>query len=229
MSERQPEWVAFDLDGTLIDSERIWDEVRRDFVTANGGRWCEGAQQAMMGMRTQEWAEYLHRDLGVALSARAIAEGVVQQVIDRLTQRLPILAGASAVLARLANAFELGLATSAALPVAQAVLEKTGWNKIFAAVVSADEVARGKPAPDVYLRVVEALGADRAHTAAIEDSGNGIRSAHAAGLAVVAIPNLEYPPEPDALALAARVIPRIELLDAELIREAIAQFGSGLR
>lgn len=214
-------WVVFDLDGTLIESEQIWDEVRFDFVTSHGGRWQDGAQRAMMGMRTQEWARYIHGDLGVALPADAIADAVVARVIDRLSKRLPILPGAADALGRLANAFTLGVATSSARRVANAVLELTGWNGIFAAVVSADEVARGKPAPDVYLRALDVLNADRRSTAAIEDSGNGIRAAHAAQLPVVAIPNRAYPPEDDALALAARVMPNLELVDVPLIADVL--------
>jgi HAD superfamily hydrolase (TIGR01509 family) len=215
------DWVIFDLDGTLIESEQIWAEVRRRFVLAYGGRWHDGAQAAMIGMRTNEWAAYVHADLGVALDPDRIAQIVVNEVKDRLMRELPIIPGAEGALERLAAAFQLGLATSAALPVAQAVLQKTGWTKFFRVVVSADEVPRGKPAPDIYLRALELLNADAARTAAVEDSANGIRSAHAAQLAVVAIPNRAYPPDAGALALAARVLPSLNDLDASTIRAVL--------
>jgi beta-phosphoglucomutase-like phosphatase (HAD superfamily) len=211
--------VVFDLDGTLIDSEQIWRDVRRDFVTANGGRWHSGAQAAMMGMRTEEWATYIHDELGVALAPRDIADRVVEGVADRLRDP-PILHGADAALQRLAKEFRLGLASSAALPVARTVLAATGWKEVFAVVVSADEVRRGKPAPDVYLRALELLDADPARTAAVEDSASGIRSAHAAGLAVVAIPNQHFPPGADALSLAARIVANLDGLTVSVIREA---------
>jgi HAD superfamily hydrolase (TIGR01509 family) len=204
--------VVFDLDGTLIESEGIWRDVRREFVETHGGLWREGAQAAMIGMRTDEWARYIHDDLGVALPPAAIAQQVVAAVVARL-QPPPVLPGADAALERLEPAFRLGLATSASLPVAQSVLATTGWNRIFEVVVSSDAVARGKPAPDVYLRALELLHAKPALTAAIEDSGNGIRSAHAAGIAVIAIPNKEFPPEAGALALASRVIENLDALD----------------
>jgi HAD superfamily hydrolase (TIGR01509 family) len=210
-------WVVFDLDGTLIESEQIWAQVRQRFVLAHGGRWHDGAQAAMIGLRTNEWAAYMHRDLGVALDPSEIAPIVINEVNDRLTRELPILPGAEAVLERLAAAYILGLATSAALPVAQTVLRKTGWTKFFAVVVSADEVARGKPAPDVYLRALQLLHADAARTAAVEDSGNGISSAHAAHLAVVAIPNRAYPPDAASLTLAACVLPSLDDLNVETI------------
>lgn len=213
--------VIFDLDGTLIESEQLWAEIRREFVIAHGGRWHEGAQAAMMGMRTQEWAHYMHDELGVTLPANAIAQRVVNAVAGRLSQRVPVLPGADATLERFSSAFRLGLATSAALAVAQTVLAKTGWEKLFAVVVSADEVSRGKPAPDVYVRALELLSADPVRTAAIEDSANGIKSAHAARLAVVAIPNRAYPPDAAALALATCVVTNLDDLHVAAIREML--------
>jgi beta-phosphoglucomutase-like phosphatase (HAD superfamily) len=214
--ERQS--VIFDLDGTLVETEQIWRDVRRRFVTTHGGRWNACAAAAMIGMRTSEWADYIHADLGVALPAGEIAKAVVAGVIARL-QTVPVLRGAPGALERLAGAFRLGLATSASLPVAAAVLEKTGWRRFFEVVVSADDVQRGKPAPDVYLRTLELMGADPNRTAAVEDSANGIRSAHAAGLAVIAIPNREFPPDAGSLALASKVLPNLDALDVALVRE----------
>lgn len=215
------EWIVFDLDGTLIESEQIWRDVRRDYVVECRGRWHDDAQRAMMGMRTQEWACYMHDALGVDRSPAAIEEQVVARVIGRLSNGIPIIPGADVALERLAAAFALGLATSSALAAAQFVLTKTGWRKYFATVVSADSVARGKPAPDVYLRALKLLDAEAERSAAIEDSANGIRSAQAARLAVVAVPNREFPPDAAALALAAVVVPTLERLDASTIRAAL--------
>lgn len=215
------ECVVFDLDGTLIESEQVWHDVRLAYVSDHGGRWNEGAQQAMMGMRTQEWAAYIRTDLGVDQSESAIARDVVNGVIASLSSHLPILPGAQEALERLSGAFRLAVATSSAFPVAQSVLRETGWDEMFEAVVSADQVARGKPAPDVYLQAIEALGADAARSAAIEDSTNGLRSAAAAGMITIAIPNRAYPPEPSALALAARVIPSLGELDVPLVRRVL--------
>jgi beta-phosphoglucomutase-like phosphatase (HAD superfamily) len=146
---------------------------------------------------------------------------VIAAVVARL-QPPPVLPGADAAIRRLEPAFRLGLATSASLPVAQSVLATTGWKRFFEVVVSADVVARGKPAPDVYLRALELLHAQPALTAAIEDSSNGIRSAHAAGIAVIAIPNKEFPPDAGALALASRVIENLDALDATVVCGVLA-------
>ena len=215
-------WVVFDLDGTLIDSEQIWADVRRRFVLTHGGTWHDQAQATMIGMRTTEWAQYIRNDLGVALPPEEIARLVVDAVSAELAQSIPILPGAQAALERLAPVYPLGLATSAALAVARTTLETTGWGRIFKVVVSADEVARGKPAPDVYLRALELLEAAPDQSAAVEDSANGIRSAAAAELAVIAIPNAGYPPDADALACATTVLPNLTMLETSVIEDAIA-------
>lgn len=204
--------VIFDLDGTLVETEQVWRDVRRDFVLTHGGLWHDGAQETMIGMRTEEWAQYIHDDLGVALPPSEIARLVVDGVVAALRNDVPILPGAQEVLDRFSREVRLGLATSAARPVADAVLERTGWKRFFEVVVSADEVTRGKPEPDVYLRALQLMQADPATTEAVEDSTNGIRAAHAAGLRVIAVPNREFPPKPDALALAARVISNLYAL-----------------
>jgi len=203
--------VIFDLDGTLVETEQVWRDVRRQFVETHGGRWHDGAQSTMIGMRTAEWAQYIHDDLGVALPTDEIAKLVVDGVVAAL-RNVPVLPGAEAALARASQGHRLGLATSAARPVAETVLETCDWNRFFDVVVSADDVARGKPAPDVYLRALQLMNADAARTFAVEDSTNGIRSAHAAGLRTIAIPNHEFPPSADALALAWHVIPNLDAL-----------------
>ncbi len=214
--------VIFDLDGTLIESEQIWRDVRHAFVVEHGGHWVDGAQDQMIGMRTTEWSRYMHDDLGVALPPQAIGEQVVRTVAQQLARDAPVLPGAAQALERLATAFPLGLATAAARAVAETVLAKTGWTKYFDVVVSADDVARGKPAPDVYLRALQLMGADPRRTAAVEDSANGIRSAHAAKLAVIAIPNRAFPPDREALALADRVLATIGALDVATINDVLA-------
>lgn len=215
------EYVIFDLDGTLVETEQVWRDVRKAFALEHGGCWHENAQATMIGMRTDEWARYMHEDLGVGMDVKEIARRVIDEVVQRL-RTVPIVPGAAEALERFSHAFRLGLATSAARPIAEAVLATTGWSDYFDAVVSADDVERGKPEPDVYLRAVEQLKADPQRTAAIEDSTNGLRSAHAAGLAVIAIPNREFAPHETALSLASRVIDKLDDLDVELVKEVIA-------
>jgi HAD superfamily hydrolase (TIGR01509 family) len=210
--------VVFDLDGVLLDSEQVWDEVRRDLVAREGGTWRPDATAAMMGMSSPEWSAYLHDELGVAMPADAISEAVVAGVVARYDEQLPLLPGARDAVTRLAAHWPLGLASSSNRPIIEHFLDASGLRNSFAVTVSSEEVARGKPAPDVYLAAVERLGAAPARCVAIEDSSNGIRSAAAAGLAVVAVPNPHFPPAPDALALAATVLDGLSALTPEVIR-----------
>ncbi|HUA10309.1 MAG TPA: HAD family phosphatase [Candidatus Acidoferrales bacterium] len=219
-------WVIFDLDGTLIESEQVWRDVRRAFVLTHGGRWHDGAQSTMIGMRTTEWARYIHDDLGVPLAPEEIARDVALLVAQRLREDIPVLPGAQRVLERLALSYPLAIATSASRIVAETVLAKTGWERYFRVVVSADEVTRGKPAPDVYLRALEIAHADPRVSAAVEDSTNGILSARAAGLAVIAVPNREFPPTPGALASASEIVANLDAIDAALVERAIARGSS---
>ncbi len=214
--------VIFDLDGVLVDSESVWDQARRGVVADNGGSWKPQATTAMMGMSSPEWSRYLHDELGTALEPDEISSRVVQRVLDAYRREVPALPGAVDAVRRLASRWPLGLASSANRPVIDAVLEHTGLTACFAATVSGDEVRRGKPAPDVYLAAASKLGVDPAGAAAVEDSGNGLRSAAAAGMVVIAIPNREFPPAEDALALADLVLGSI----AELTPQAIDRYTS---
>ena len=209
--------VIFDLDGTLIESEQIWRDVRHAFVVEHGGHWRNGAQEQMIGMRTTEWASYIHDDLAVALDPEAIAEQIVSAVVTRLAKAVPIFPGADDALRRLAAVFPLALATAAARPVAETAIAAAGWQKYFEVIVSADDVAHGKPEPDVYLRALTLMRADPQRTAAIEDSANGIRSAYAAQLSVIAIPNREFAPDSASLSLARCVLDTIALLNVETV------------
>jgi HAD superfamily hydrolase (TIGR01509 family) len=215
------EAVVFDLDGVLIESESVWDDARRAVVAETGGHWRDLATRAMLGMSAPEWSRYVRDELDVPLSPEEINVRVVANVLDRYRHALPLLPGAVAAVRRLAARWPLGLATSSNRPVIDAVLEAAGLSDCFAVTVSGDEVARGKPSPDVYLEATRRLGVTAADAAAVEDSSNGLRAAAAAGMVVIAIPNREFPPSEDALALANRVLPSLEELTSEAILDAV--------
>jgi HAD superfamily hydrolase (TIGR01509 family) len=196
------EGVIFDLDGVLVQSEEVWDEVREAYVRAHCGRYDERAQRDMMGMSSPEWSGYIHERLGVVASPSQISADVVRLMSARYREKLPLVPGAREAVERLARRFTLAIASSSNRPLIDDVLELSGLAHFFRASVSSEEVARGKPAPDVYLEAASRIGIDPALCAAIEDSHNGIRSAKAAGMRVVAIPNLSYPPDEEALAAA---------------------------
>jgi HAD superfamily hydrolase (TIGR01509 family) len=210
--------VVFDLDGLLLDTERLWDEVREGLARERGGRWSERAQADMMGMSSPEWSRYMHDVVGLRESPDDIAAEVVRRMEARYRERLPLIVGAREAVERLAARWPLGLASSSNRPLIDLALETGGLAPFFAATVSSEEVASGKPAPDVYLEAVRRLGVDPARAAAVEDSRNGLRSAHAAGLRVVAIPNAHFPPDEDSLALADVVLDSL----ADLTPESVA-------
>ncbi|HET8683569.1 MAG TPA: HAD family phosphatase [Micromonosporaceae bacterium] len=198
--------VIFDLDGVLVDSEPVWEQVRRSYVAERGGRWLPDSQRRIMGMSTPEWAGYLSHELGVGADPEEVAAAVVQRVGAAYRERLPLLPGAVEAVRRMGERWPLGLASSSARPLIDQVLDASGLSSAFAVTVSTEEVSRGKPAPDVYLAVAGKLGVPPVACVAVEDSSNGLRSAHAAGAVVVAVPHPRYPPDPDALATARLVL-----------------------
>jgi HAD superfamily hydrolase (TIGR01509 family) len=125
--------------------------------------------------------------------------------------------GAVEAVRRLAAHWPLGLASSSPRSLIDHVLAEAGLGSAFAVTLSTEEVARGKPAPDAYLTVAEKLGIAPARCAAVEDSSNGLRSAATAGMVVIAVPHPRYPPDPDALALAERVLSTLDDLTPDLL------------
>ena len=214
--------VVFDMDGVLIESEEVWDSVREAYVRERGGRYDEEIQRAMMGMSSQEWSRYLHEVAGVGDAPDAINDAVVERMLAAYRVQLPLIDGAVDAVQRLAARYPLAVASSSNRPLIDTVLEIAGLKQYFRATVSSEEVARGKPAPDVYLETARRLDVPPARCAAVEDSHSGIRSAKAAGMRVVAIPNPSYPPDEDALAQADGVIRTLDELTPELIASGSA-------
>jgi len=214
------EAVVFDLDGVIVDSEHLWDDVREELARERGGRWHERAQADMMGMSAPEWSRYMHDVVGLSESPDEIDELVVAGMLQRYAERLPLIDGAVDAVRRVADSFRLALASSSNRSVIDAVLDAAGLTALFEATVSSEEVGRGKPAPDVFLEAARRLDLPPERCAAVEDSGNGIRAAHAAGMRVLAIPNRRYPPPDDALALSDVVLASVDELRVAAIRGA---------
>jgi HAD superfamily hydrolase (TIGR01509 family) len=217
--------VVFDLDGLLLDTEQLWDEVREALTRERGGRWHDRAQPDMMGMSSVEWSRYMHDVLGVADPPEAINRLVVERMLERYRERLPLVDGAVEAVRRLAERWPLGLASSSNREVIDAALEQMGVADLFQATVSSEEVAHGKPAPDVYLEVARRLGVAPENAVAIEDSANGIRSAKVAGMRVIAIPNAHYPPPDEVLADANAVLASLAELTPGAVESASSRPG----
>ncbi|WP_336082131.1 HAD family hydrolase [Nocardia sp. SSK8] len=212
--------VVFDMDGVLIDSEPVWEQVKREYVELKGGRWQPDSQHRMMGMSTTEWAAYLSDDLGVAMPLEDISTKVIDLMADRYAHHVPLLPGAVDAVQRCAGQWKLGLASSSPRSLIDLALAKAGLLEYFSAILSTEEVGRGKPAPDVYLTIAQRLGVDPSACTAVEDSSNGLRSAHAAGMRLIAVPRPEYPPEHDALVEADAVLDTLDQLTPEVVTGA---------
>ena len=213
------EAVVFDLDGVILDTEEVWEEVRREYVAEHGREFLPDSQTRMMGMSTGEWSRHLSEDVGVPRTPEQVAADVLGRMAGRYREALPLIPGSMAAVRRLAERFPLALASSSARILIDQVLATAGLSDAFRTTLSTEEVARGKPAPDVYLAAVERLGLDPGACAAVEDSSNGLRAAGAAGLAVVAVPHGVYPPAADALALASLVIESLDELTVEAVEK----------
>ena len=206
------EAVVFDLDGLLLDTEQLWDEVREELARERGGRWHAGAQADMMGMSSPEWSRYMHDTIGLRETPDEIADEVVRRMQERYRERLPLLPGAREAVERLAARWPLGLASSSNRPLIDLALEIGDLARFFRVTVSSEEVIRGKPSPEVYFEAARRLDVEPPDAAAIEDSRSGIRSAHAAGMRVVAIPNAHFPPDEESLALSDVVLSSLDEL-----------------
>ncbi|WP_030170585.1 HAD family hydrolase [Spirillospora albida] len=209
--------IVFDLDGVLIDSEPVWEEVRRAYVDERGGRWLPDTQERLMGMSTAEWAGHLASDLIGGVTAEEVAYEVIDRMSQRYARDLPLLPGAREAVRRMADHRPLGLSSSSPRALIDLVLARLGLDALFRVTVSTEEVESGKPAPDGYLAVAAQMEVAPEQCLAIEDSANGLRSAHAAGMAVIAVPRPAHPPAEDALALADHMADNLDELTAELV------------
>ncbi len=218
--------VIFDLDGVLIDSEQVWSAAKEQLVRERGGTWRADASQRMLGMSSPEWSSYLRDELGVDMAPEDISRAVVKRLARIYRQRLPLIPGARAAVSSLAGRWRLGIASSSNRPIIDLVLDLAHLREFFATTVSSEEVAHGKPAPDVYLEAARRLDVPPVRCAAVEDSANGLRSAAAARMTVVAVPNREFPPGADALQLAAAVLDSIEQFSPELIERLDERQGA---
>jgi HAD superfamily hydrolase (TIGR01509 family) len=214
--------IVFDMDGVLIDSEQVWDDVREQLVGDWGGNYSREAQRAMMGMSSHEWSRYMHDELGVRQSHEEINDEVVRRMLERFRSDLPLIDGALDAVRELAATLPLAVASSSNRPLIDAVLDTAGIAGCFAATVSSEEVERGKPSPDVYLEAARRLGVAPGLCAAVEDSANGIRAARAAGMDVIAYPNEHYAPDAEALGLA-----RVVIFGLDELAGAVGALGRG--
>lgn len=218
--------VVFDMDGVLIDSEDVWLAVRQAFAAGIGRRWTAADQLATMGCSTDAWSQVMVQRLGLdgpgGMPASEVAAAVVDGLREHYRQHLPVRDGAVAAVQRLAARWPLALATGSPAKVGRFVLDAMGLAPLFAHCAFGDEVANGKPAPDIYRLALDRLGVGPGQAVGIEDSGNGIRSLHAAGMGIIAAPSPQYPVKAEVIALADACIDHLDELDAALVEHVAA-------
>lgn len=212
------EAVVFDLDGVIVDSEQVWDDVRERYTKEVGGTYTASAARDMMGMSSHEWSRYMADRLGVPGTPEEINAEVVRRMLARYGEAPPLIPGAVDAVRRIAAVWPLAIASSSNPELIEVVVAAAALEDVFPVRVSSQEVAAGKPAPDVYVEAARRLGVEPASCGAVEDSHNGLRSAKAAGMFVVAVPNPHYPPDPEATALADVVLGSIAELEPRLFR-----------
>jgi HAD superfamily hydrolase (TIGR01509 family) len=212
--------VVFDMDGVIVDSEQVWDEVRERYTRESGGTYTDSATRDMMGMSSLEWSRYMAEVLGVPGTPEEINAAVVERMLERYGENPPLIPGAVEAVRRCAERWPLAVASSSNPELIDVVLDAAGLRDLIRVAVSSQEVARGKPAPDVYLEAARRLGVDPQRCVAVEDSQNGIRSAKSAGMRVIAVPNPHFPPDEEALADADVVLRSIRELTPEVIEPA---------
>ncbi|MBA3234756.1 MAG: HAD family phosphatase [Chloroflexi bacterium] len=211
--------MIFDLDGVIVDSEIWWDEVRAAFAAGHDRTWTSDDQTAVMGANSAAWAKTMRERLDLAMPEADIERAIVDGVVDRYRREgAPKIDGAVDAVRRIAAGWPVAVASSAHADVIAAALDATGLGDCFKVVVSSDEVAHGKPAPDVYLEAAQRLAIDPAACLVIEDSRNGVRAGKAAGMTVVLVPNASVPPAPGTAELADLVVERLDQIDPADVR-----------
>ena len=211
--------VIFDMDGVLVDSEAYWLESRQEFAAAQGRTWTLDDQHAAMGRNTVEWAAFMRDRLHLEdWPLEAIIEPVRGGVIRRLEARLPLLPGAVEAVQTAASAYPVALASGSPTAVIDTVMRLTGLDQILRVRVYGDDIAHGKPAPDIYFEAARQLGARPDYCVGIEDSANGLKALHAAGMRAIAVPSPGFDLPPEVLALADRVLPSLDSFSLALLR-----------
>lgn len=216
--------VVFDMDGVLVESEDIWLEARTEFAASIGQVWTPEDQTATMGCNTAAWSRFMLQRLDLKARLGMDEAGVAHEIIHRMQAKyaahLPQRAGAVQAVRTAAAHYRVALASGSPRALGEAVLHATGLDEVLTVTMYGDEVEHGKPAPDIYLRVLERIGVAPADAVGVEDSGNGIRSLHAAGMGIIAAPSPGYPLAADVRAKAGALIDSLEDFSVALVEQA---------
>jgi HAD superfamily hydrolase (TIGR01509 family) len=213
--------VIFDMDGLLVDSEPVWDRARVSMAHKAGKTWTPDDHKATMGVSTAEWVAFMIRRLELTISPDVVEAEIIDQMVSLYKKRIPFLKGAIEAVHLVAKRYPLGLASGSPRRLINTVTSHPDLKNRFQVIISSDQVAQGKPAPDVYLAVAEALGAAHGRCVCLEDSGNGILAGKNAGMKVIAVPDARFPPADEVLGQADLVLDSLSQLRLELIESLV--------
>lgn len=204
--------VIFDMDGLLVDSEPAWFTARRELLARFGKRWSDDDQKRLMGVSTATWVDYVTDKLEGTMPREAVLHTIVGMMAEAYQGGdVPLLPGASDALDYCVSRYRVGLASGSPRQLIDAALTGAGWQRCFEQVISSDECARGKPAPDVYMEIMQRMELSPETTVVVEDSVAGVLAGKDAGAKVVAVPGRYTPPDDEAL---ERADARLESLHA---------------
>ncbi|MEO3870858.1 HAD family phosphatase [Nonomuraea sp. B12E4] len=182
--------VFFDMDGLLVDSERVWLEIETEVMARLGAEWTSEHQLHLVGGSMERTVGYMLAVSGSRESAATVAGWMVAGMVERLSRGVSVMPGAAELLDALrGEGVPVGLVTSSLKEIADAVLKGVGRDR-FDVIVTAGDVSRTKPDPEPYLTASRLLGVEPMCCVVLEDSPNGVAAATAAGCAVVAVPSL---------------------------------------
>ncbi len=213
------EVIIFDMDGLLVDSEPCWHDARSNLFREIGLEWTQANDEHTMGVSTGEWADYMVSLSGGRFNRQQVINEVLARMEARYRRDIPFAPGAREIIDRLAPLYPMAIASGSHPRLLRAILDATGWEAVFDQIVSGDEVAHGKPAPDIYLETARRLDVPPAKCAVFEDAAFGIQAARAAGMHVIAVPNRHLPPPAEVLATAGVVLDSLEDFHLEQLKE----------
>lgn len=199
------------MDGLLVDSEILWRRAETTLLAQHGQSYDEEVANRHMGMRIDEACEIMIQAYGLPLEPVAFSEQIVEELLAEFERGLARMPGAEAMMAQ-AAAFDgpVAIASSSPMRVVRFVVELFGWGPRVDVLCAGSEVARGKPAPDVFLLAAERMGLRPAQCLVFEDSVNGARAARAAGMRCVAVPDPAFHAPEAFEGIADLVLPSLE-------------------
>lgn len=211
--------IIFDMDGLLIDSEPKWDRARADMAERLGKEWGRKDHEAVMGVSTEEWAAYMRDTWNIDMSLKDIVEEIVSRMRDYYREQIPFRKNAVEAVNLAADNYRTALASGSERSLIDIVTASEQLAGKFEVVLSADQVERGKPHPDVYLETAKRLGVEPEYCLCLEDSKNGMLAGLNAGFKVIGIPDKDFPVEQAVLDKVDAVLGSLDEFTLELLRK----------